>query len=45
MKNQIIDEIKNSINVKNLVLNDLNIISKIELLVKKSIESLNNGGK
>ncbi len=45
MKNQIIDEINKSIEVKNIVLNDSEIISKIELIVEKSIESLNNGGK
>tara|TARA_Y100000741_G_scaffold365227_1_gene360976 strand:+ start:611 stop:1189 length:579 start_codon:yes stop_codon:yes gene_type:complete len=45
MKNQIIDEINKSIEVKNIVLNDSKIISKIELIVEKSIESLNNGGK
>ena len=45
MKNQIIDEINKSIEVKNIVLNNLKIISKIELIVEKSIESLNNGGK
>ena len=41
MKNQI----KESIETKNKVLNDSNIISKIKLMVDKSIESLNNGGK
>ena len=45
MKNRIINEINKSIEVKNLVLNDSKIISKIELMVKKSIESLKIGGK
>ena len=45
MKNQIIEEIQKSIETKNKVLDNPKIISKIEIMVEKSIESLKNGGK
>ena len=45
MKDQIKYEIQKSIDTKYEVLNDKEIISKIELMVVKSIESLKNGGK
>lgn len=45
MIEEIKNQIKESIETKNKVLNDSNIISKIKLMVDKSIESLNNGGK
>ena len=45
MKNEIKNQIQKSIDTKLKVLNDNEIICKIELMVKKSIESLKNGGK
>ena len=45
MKGEIKNEIQKSIDTKLKVLNDNEIICKIELMVKKSIESLKNGGK
>ncbi len=45
MIEEIANQIKESIETKNKVLNDQTIISKIQLMVEKSIESLNNGGK
>ena len=45
MIKEITNQIKESIDTKNKVLNDQTIISKIQLMVEKSIESLNNGGK
>ena len=45
MKNEISKEIQKSIDIKLKVLNDSEIISTVELMVEKSIESLNNGGK
>lgn len=45
MIEEITNQIKESIETKNKVLNDQTIISKIQLMVEKSIESLNNGGK
>ena len=45
MIEEITNQIKESIETKNIVLNDQTIISKIQLMVEKSIESLNNGGK
>ena len=45
MKNEIKNEIQKSIDTKLKVLNDSKIISIIEFMVEKSIESLKNGGK
>ena len=45
MIEEITTQIKESIETKTKVLNDQTIISKIQLMVEKSIESLNNGGK
>lgn len=45
MIEEINNQIKESIETKNKVLNDPTIISKVQLMVEKSIESLNNGGK
>ena len=45
MLNEIRNEIKESIETKNKVLNDPNILSIVKLIVEKSIESLKNGGK
>ena len=45
MKGEIKNEIQKSIDTKLKVLNDNEIISIIELMVEKSIESLKNGGK
>ena len=45
MLNEIKNEIKESIETKNKVLNDPNILSIVKLIVEKSIESLKNGGK
>ena len=45
MIEEIINQIQESIETKNKVLNDQPIIFKIQLMVEKSIESLNNGGK
>jgi hypothetical protein len=43
MIEEITTQIKESIETKTKVLNDQTIISKIQLMVEKSIESLNNG--
>jgi D-sedoheptulose 7-phosphate isomerase len=45
MKRLIINEIQNSINVKNEILNNNEIISQIENLVNHCINSLKSGGK
>ena len=45
MLEEINKQIKESIETKNKVLNDKRIISKIKLMVEKSIDSLNSGGK
>jgi len=45
MLNEIRNEIKESIETKNKVLNDPNILSMVKLIVEKSIKSLKNGGK
>ena len=45
MLNEISNQIKESIETKNKVLNDPNILSMVKLIVEKSIESLKNGGK
>jgi len=45
MLEEITKQIKESIETKNKVLHDKKIISKIKLMVEKSIDSLNKGGK
>ena len=45
MLNEIRNQIKESIETKNKVLNDPNILSMVKLIVEKSIKSLKNGGK
>lgn len=45
MKTLIRKEIQNSIDLKLEILNNSDIINQIELVVNKSLESLNNGGK
>ena len=45
MKDLIIDEIKKSIKVKQDTLSDSSIISKLEILAKDCLNSIQNGGK
>ncbi len=45
MIDQITSQIKESINTKNKILDSPIILEMIQLMVEKSIESLNNGGK
>ena len=45
MLKEISNQIKESIETKNKVLNDPNILSMVKLIVEKSIESLKSGGK